>query len=629
MITCRTLGPPEVSIDGEPAPTRLTWRKHLALLVYLARSTRQRRSREHLIALLWQDKPESAARHSLNEAIRIIRRSAGDDALVSEASQVRLVPGTVRLDVDELQERSAARDWSAAALLAAGDFLEGFSIPESSEFEDWVQSERHLWRRASVQALLGHGEELLEKGQLDAAAALAERACHLDPRSESAVIFAMKGLAYGGDRAAALELYDEFVVRMKDEIGSEPGVELRHLAQRLREDRVRQPPAPGRRSGQRESRPAPLIGREQELSDLVGTWRRTRSGGGASLALIQGDPGMGKSRLAEELTLRAALDGASVATARAVELDLGENLGGLRAIARGGLLRFPGVAGAPAAALAAIAHEVTEWREQFPGAAGEPTMSLVQGLAEVLRVSCDEQPVLVHLDDAQWMDRESLLGVDALLRDLKASRFMLLLSAALQPPRLELDDLSAGLGRDARGIIVRLEPLQEGDLHNLARWWLPRFGADEIERVSRRVLADSAGLPLLAIELFRAVASGLDIQRLAAWPKPYHTLDQTLPSDLPASVVAAIRVGYRRLSTDAQQVLAAASVLEEPVEPARLVTATGLDLAKVNVAFDELEWNRWLVADARGYVFVARIVRSTIARDMLTEGQRRRILGRD
>ena len=77
MIVCRTLGPIEVTVDGAPAPSELLWRKHLALLVYLARSPRQTRSREHLIGLLWADRTELAARHSLSEALRVIRRHAG------------------------------------------------------------------------------------------------------------------------------------------------------------------------------------------------------------------------------------------------------------------------------------------------------------------------------------------------------------------------------------------------------------------------------------------------------------------------------------------------------------------------------------------------------------------------
>src|SRR6185312_2024037 len=71
MIVCRTLGPPELTLGGAIAPAELTWRKHLALLVYLARSPRGR-TREHLAGLLWADRPESSARHSLNVALHAV-----------------------------------------------------------------------------------------------------------------------------------------------------------------------------------------------------------------------------------------------------------------------------------------------------------------------------------------------------------------------------------------------------------------------------------------------------------------------------------------------------------------------------------------------------------------------------
>ena len=70
VITCRALGPIDVSIDGVPAPPELLWKKHLALLLYLLRSPRRTRGREHLIGLLWPDSEEAKARQSLNRVTR-------------------------------------------------------------------------------------------------------------------------------------------------------------------------------------------------------------------------------------------------------------------------------------------------------------------------------------------------------------------------------------------------------------------------------------------------------------------------------------------------------------------------------------------------------------------------------
>jgi hypothetical protein len=113
-----------------------------------------------------------------------------------------------------------------------------------------------------------------------------------------------------------------------------------------------------------------------------------------------------------------------------------------------------------------------------------------------------------------------------------------------------------------------------------------------------------------------------------AWPEPLKTLDQTLPGDLPTAVVAAIRVDFGRLTRGARNVLAAASVLDDRVPAELLQRASELPSEELIEALDELEWHRWLVSEPRGYEFTARIVRQVVARDMLTPGQRRRVLER-
>jgi hypothetical protein len=164
-------------------------------------------------------------------------------------------------------------------------------------------------------------------------------------------------------------------------------------------------------------------------------------------------------------------------------------------------------------------------------------------------------------------------------------------------------------------------------VRELARWALPAYGEPDLDRVARRVEADSAGLPLLAVELLHAIAVGLDLGAVAgAWPQPLRTLSQTLPGDLPGAVVAAIRVGFRRLSEPAQRALSAAAVLGERVAGERIGRGAGLTGEVLHHALDELEWQRWLAAEPRGYAFVARIVRDVIVRDMISPGQRQRIM---
>jgi hypothetical protein len=84
-------------------------------------------------------------------------------------------------------------------------------------------------------------------------------------------------------------------------------------------------------------------------------------------------------------------------------------------------------------------------------------------------------------------------------------------------------------------------------------------------------------------------------------------------------------VGFRRLTNNAQKVLAAASVIDNPVAVELLSRGSNVAGEELCSALDELEWQRWLVADARGYSYVARIVCEVVARDMVTQGQKLRI----
>lgn len=628
MIELRTLGPVDVVVGGAAAPPDLLWRKNLALLVYLARSPRRSRSREHLIGLFWGDRPEAAARHSLSEALRVLRRHLDDGAIETNGGAVRLAPSAIRLDCDEFDARFTAGDWAGAAALVAGEFLEGFGVADASEFESWLTSERAAWRRRGVEALVRRAEGALTAGDLVGAAAAAERAVALGPTTDAAARALMRCRALAGDRAGALSAYDTFAATLRADVGTAPEAETERLAERVRRERVWR--VSGRTADRAasagpEMRRAPLVGRGSELGQLLEAWGQCRARPRATLCLVTGDMGAGRTRLLEELVARARLDGAAVTATRAVEGDVADAGAGVFALARGGLLEAPGIAGAPAAALAAFGTRIPEWADRFPAARGAAPDPGPRALVDVLRAAAEERPVVIAVDDAHWLDRDSLLALESALRDLVAAPVLVLLAAG-EPPPAAIDDLRARLGRDVAGVRVHLGPLGRDAVRTLAGRVLPDFDDDALDRLTRRVLADSAGLPLLAVELLHAVALGLDLRgEEGTWPAPLRTLDQTMPGDLPDVVVGAIRAGFRRLTGEAQRVLAAAAVYGARVPAALLGRMAGLNGEPLAAALDELEWQRWLVADPRGYDFVARIVQVVIARDMVTPGQRERL----
>jgi len=615
VIEVRALGPVDVRVRKAPAPAELLWKKNLALLVYLARSPKRARTREHLVGMLWGDKSESKARRSLNEALRELRGSLGDGSLQSDSTQVRVTAEAVQLDTDRLEALAAAGDYAGAASLVHGEFMEGFSVKGASEFDTWLAAEREHWRRRSVDVLVARADQLLASGSVAGALEVVERARDLDWRRETAVRTTMRALALAGDRAGALARYEAFVARLRVELGAEPDAETRTLAERVRQERTWRLPKALQQAEPLSSDPkrAPLVGRAAELERLTDAWAACRTKNRGAVAVIDGDPGTGKTRLAEELAVRARLDGAIVVGVRAVEADLEDPWSGVLGVARGGLLDAPGVAGAPPAALGQLRGTVPL---EAPGRA----------LSEVLQAVAEEQPLIVLVDDAQWVDRDSLLAFGGAARDLTRSPVLFLMTFALHPMRPELDELRARVGRELSGAVVKVGPLGEDAVRELAHLALPSYTDPQLERLTRRVLADSAGIPLLVSALLGAVASGLELSADAdAWPEPTRTLYDTLPGELPDNVVAAVRVNFRRLSIQAQAVLVAAAVLGGRVSAATLQRVTGVAGEALAQALDELEWDRWLTAEPRGYAFVARIVREVVDRDMVVEGERQRI----
>jgi DNA-binding SARP family transcriptional activator len=626
MIRIRTLGPVRVTVGGQDAPRELLWRKNLALLVYLARSPRRRRTREHLIGLLWGGSTESAARHSLNEALRVLRRHGGVELIEADTRQVGLGAGGVRLDVEELDEALEAGEPGRAAEMVGGEFLEGFGIPDASSFEDWLSAERAHWRRRAVEALVALAEERVGAGDLEGARSACERALLLDPLSEAAVREAMRTLALGGDRAGSLALLEEFRERAHRELGLDPEPETARLADRIRRERTWHLPA--ELAAAEAPRRTPLVGREAELSRLVETWRAGAGGAHASALIVEGAGGIGKTRLVEEVVARARLEGAVVAAIRAVPADRDVPWSGLVGLAGGGLVDAPGLVVAPPGALAGMAGLAPVWRERFEEEIGESSpLPPGRSLSAALRVATEEQPVLLAVDDAQWLDPESTCALDAALRDHEELPLTVLFACTPYPPNEALDRIRARIGRELAGASVVLGPLGNENLGELARIAFPEYDEAALDRLVRRLAADSAGLPLLAVELLAAVRLGLEPEELEeGWPEARRTLEQTLPGELPDAIVAAIRVGFRGLTPDARELLAAASVLGERVDVTTLGRVTGLEGRRAREALDELEWSRWLAAEPRGYSFLASVVRDVVAGEMLPPGRRLSIL---
>ena len=360
------------------------------------------------------------------------------------------------LDTDDLEMLRSNRRWRDGAALIRGEFLEGFSVANSSDFENWLARERLRWRSLSVDTLVTAAQESLDAADPVAATDFAIRALELEPGSEPGICFAMRSMALQGNPAGAVELFATFERELSD-LGVGPSAATLELHDRIKHERQWHfNVVPG---GSEKSRPqrSPLIGRQRELADLIDLWTSCRNDPRPALAVIESDPGTGKTRLAEEILDRARLDGAVTATVRAIEADTDAPWSGLVGLARGGLLSAPGVAATDPAAIAGLAAVVPEWASRFAGTDHPgPPHPTSRALGAALEAVAEEQPVVLLLDDAHWLDRDSLLALHSAIRDLEGHPLFVCINHSAAHRRDEIEAMRARVGRDVTGATCRL-----------------------------------------------------------------------------------------------------------------------------------------------------------------------------
>ena len=220
------LGAPAIAVGRTKVETDT--RKATALLAYLAVSEKPQR-RAALAALLWPDNDEQKARGALRRTLSVLRTALGDRWLDADGETIDLDRRDLFVDVAEFRRAIGQGRLADAAGLYRGDFLEGFSLRDSSAFDDWQAAEADALRTEYGDALAKLAATAIAAGDDTAAIAHLKRRLVLDPLHEPAHRELMRLYAKTGDRSAALRQYHECVRLLDGELGVAPAAETRAL----------------------------------------------------------------------------------------------------------------------------------------------------------------------------------------------------------------------------------------------------------------------------------------------------------------------------------------------------------------------------------------------------------------
>jgi DNA-binding SARP family transcriptional activator len=541
---------------------------------------------ERIADLLWAE-PRAGAAASIQTFVSVLRRHLSDDReharrlLVTETGAYRFATDLVDLDLDrfdELLERSgreptgrARRSLAQALALAQGEVL------EDEPYAGWAQDLRGSYRGRVLGARLDAAEHALAELDFTDALAHTEIAASLDRFSERAHRIAMLALYALGRQHDALARYRCYRALLDQELGLEPTAETRALESAIlrQEDPLTLLPRSVRGAEDRSAEPSfRLLGRSVELETLT---RAVTHGleGDLTLIQIEGDGGLGKSRLLDEL--QQELTGVRVGRAACSELERH--------------LPYVPLATALRDALAGIEIDATE----LP-ALGQILPELTLGLPHT---HCDElevlealvalvqrhAPLVLLLDDAHWADRQTLSALGYLRR-----RGAVCPGAVVTTSRAAETPAEHGLRSLRPEALVRLEPLTADDLAPL--------GIPELYETT-------GGNPRFVAE---ALATGR-------------------PGGSSATLAEALVAHCRAEGVWAYRVLCAASLLDESFEPEPLADLLGADAAELTEELERLCERRVLRVDGLGFRFRYELVRRVL-RESISPARRRLLLER-
>ena len=605
-----------------------------SLLAYLLLHREAPLSRQHLSFLFWPDSTEAQARTNLRKQIYNLRRTVpdADQHLYADSLTVRWhTDSPLALDVAQFEaclveageaegkgdQQTERKALARAASLYKGDLLPGF-------YDDWVLDER---QRLS-QRLTGALERLTLLYELDRqygpAIETAQQLLLHDPVHEATHRRIMRLHALNGDRARALRAYHTCTTVLERELDVEPSAQTQAAYQRLLETEAR--PAHRRERSVSASR---LIGRDAAWAQLQAAWQAT-SRGQPQLVLLEGEPGIGKTRLAEELLDWAGRQGIAAAGTRCYASEGELAYAPLTTWLRAGALQST-LSSLDGPWLTEVARLLPELAVQNPEIAppGPLTESwqrqrLFEALTRAFRA---KQQLILLLDDLQWCDRETLEWLPYLLMQRRPGGWRgqrtarVLVVATLRSEEMEesvrLPSLLADLRRSRQLTEIRLGPLDEAESVALAE---SVAGRELDPAVAALLFRETEGNPFFLIETVRAWLQDGELPSSGQAPA-------TNARALPVPVHEAIVSRLNRLSPEAREMAGVAAIIGRDFTYPVVALACGCDEVMLVRALDEL-WQRGIVREqgAESYDFSHDKIREVICAEM--SAARRRLLHR-
>jgi DNA-binding SARP family transcriptional activator/tetratricopeptide (TPR) repeat protein len=612
----RILGRLEVSEPGRAI--EIAGSKQRALLAILLVNANRVVSTDRLIDGLWEDEPPETAAKALQVHVSQLRKVLGPGRLVTRSPGYLIQVGEGELDLARFEglvesARGAAGVAASAALREALRLWRGPPLADFA-YERFAQGEIARLEELRLDALESRLDAELGLGWHAALVGELEALVGEHPLRERLRGQLMLALYRSGRQAEALEAYQAARGVLVEELGIEPGRSLRELEKAiLQQDLSLELVSAIEEAGEEaEASRDAFVGRETESEELL-TGLEDAAAGRGRLFLLVGEPGIGKSRLADEVIRQARARGARVLVGRCWEaggapaywpwLQALQSYVREREPAR---LRAELGSGGPL--LAQLLPELREVLPDLPEVRAFDSeggrLRLFDATASFLKSAARAQPIVLVLDDLHAADASSLLLLRFLARELAESR-LLVVGALRNADPLIADPLASAVAELVREPVTRRIDLEGLGQADVARFIELAAGQEPDEVVATAIHAETSGNPFFVGEVVRLLASE---GRLG-------TYGSGGPPAIPEGIRAVIVQRLRRLSEGCSDVLVRASVLGREFSLDALERLTALSRPQLLEALDEATSER-LAGETPGAVgrlrFSHALVRDTL-----------------
>jgi DNA-binding SARP family transcriptional activator len=506
MLRVRLFGAFALESDGValPMPER---RQACSLLGWLALHQGVH-PRSEVAGRFWPDVLDSSARKSLRTELVAIRRalgSAGEGALVATRDLVGLAGEGVSVDAWEFERLVREGRFDAAADVCDGELLPGIDA-------DWVYTARESHRRRLDEVFERLAADAEVAGALEDAIRISRRRVELDPLREDALRELVRRLIAAGEISAARVAFDDLARRLRVELQVAPSRETRRLLEVIHAHgdgpasvaAEAPPPLPPALTRHRLSQ---FVGRDDALLWLEAQWSEARAGAGR-LALIAGEPGLGKTRLADEFARAAHEEGAAVLLGRCYEETLISYQPFVEAIGRHAAVVPPEVLRGQVGMLGGeLARLVPEIARRLPDVAAPDSgdsegrrFRLFEAAGGLLANASRSWPVVLLLEDLHWADKPTALLLAHIVRAIETHPVLVVGTYRDTELGEPLVSLLADLRRDRELEQLRLRSLDRGAVAEMISGWLGRTPPTHYAHALHR---ETEGNPFFIEEVLR------------------------------------------------------------------------------------------------------------------------------